>query len=335
MYGLYKVQAGKESTAGTAVAATAKWMANLLHPVVGDLQWTQPEEERGALAGAYRAYAAQRMAEMGNLTGDVTFEDLPIWAGMSIVGGVTPTQPDSAGAPNTYLWTYEPSLTSANTPDTYTVEWGDDVQVWESEYCFGTGLEISGSLGEAWQLSMPVVGRQHTSTTFTGGLSDRTVESVLTNLSKVYFDDSGGTIGSTQITNAIRDFTWNMGDHFTAFFTLDGNKYFSKHSERKFANGSPELDITMVVDSTTKTLLTTKYTAGTVQLVRIEGIGSAIESTYTKYVYIDGAYLIKGIDEIAEADGESVVTLHLAGQYDDTWGKLFVLAIQNSVSTLP
>ncbi len=335
MYGLYKVQAGLEGTPGTALAADHKWMANLLHPTVGDQQWIQPEEERGSLAGAFRAYFAQRMAELGSLVGDVTFEDLPIWAGMAIVGSVSPTQPDSAASPDTYIWTFAPSLTSANTPDTYTIEWGDDVQVWESEYAFATGLEISGSLGEAWKISMPIVGRQHTATTFTAALSDRTVESVLTNISKLYMDDAGGTIGTTQITSAFRDFSWKLGDHFVPFFTADGQKYFTKFSEKKFGIGSPELDITMVVDATTKTLITTKYAAGTGQLARIEGTGTNIEDAYDRYVHLDGAYLITGVDEIAEADGESVVTLHLAGQYDSTYAKLFEIAVMNKVSVLP
>jgi len=335
MYGLYKVQAGLEAEAGTAVAADHKWMANLLHPKVGDQQWIQPEEERGSLAGAFRAYFAQRMAELGSLVGDVTFEDLPIWLGMAIVGSVSPTQPDSAESPDTYLWTYAPSLTSGNTPDTYTIEWGDDVQVWESEYAFATDLEISGSLGEAWKISMPIVGRQHSTASFTGALSDRTVESVLTNISKLYMDDAGGSIGTTQIESAFRDFSWKMGEHFAPFFTAEGNKYFTMFSEKKFGLGSPTLDITLVVDATTKTLITTKYAAGTVQLVRIEGTGTSIEDAYTRYVYLDGAYLITGVDEIAEANGESVVTLHLAGQYDSTYAKLFEIAVMNKVDALP
>ena len=326
----YKIQAGKETTHGTAVAATAKWMAYALHPPVGDLEWHLPEEERGSLAAYHRAYAPQRRAEMGDLEGDATFEDILYPLLMAVKGGVTPTQPD--GTTSTYLWTFTPNLTSANDPDTFTVEWGDDNQAWESEYVFATSLTISGALGEAWRVRASLVGRQHTPTTFTAGLSDRTVESCLTNLSKLYMDDSGGNIGTTQITGAFVDFEWRLPAHFVPFFTADGQKYFTTHSEQKMA---PELDLTLVLDSTTKTLLTTKYTAGTIQLVRVAGEGSNIEGDYNKYIYIDGAYLIRDIDELTEQDGKTVVRLHLIGQYDSTWGKLFEIAVENSVSTLP
>jgi len=329
-YAFYKVQAGKESTRGTAVAATAKWMAYTLHPTVGDFSWVQPEEERGSLAAFFRAYAPQRQAELGDLTGDATFEDILYPLLMAVKGGVTPTQPD--GTTSTYLWTFSPNLTSGNDPDTFTVEWGDDVQAWESEYVFATSLTISGALGEAWKVSASLVGRQHTATSFTAGLSDRTVESCLMNLTKLYIDDSGGSIGTTQIETAFISFEWRLPEHFVPFFTADGNKYYTTHSEKKMA---PELDLTLVLDSTTKTLLTTKYTAGTIQLVRIAGEGSNIESTYNKYIYIDGAYLITGIDALTEQDGKTVVALHLVGQYDSDWGKLFEISVENSVSTLP
>ena len=329
-YAFYKIQAGKESSHGTACAATAKWMCYTLHPTVGDLSWVQPEEERGSLAAFFRAYAPQRQAELGDLEGDATFEDILYPLLMAVKGGVTPTQPD--GTTNTYLWTFSPDLTSGNDPDTFTVEWGDDVQAWESEYVFATSLTISGALGEAWKVAASLVGRQHTATTFTAGLSDRTVESCLMNLTKLYIDDSGGSIGSTQITGAFVDFEWRLPVHFVPFFTADGNKYFTTHSEKKMA---PELDLTLVLDNTTKTLLTTKYTAGTGQLVRIAGIGSTIEGGYTKYIHIDGAYHINGIDELGESEGKTVVAMHLLGIYDSDWGKLFEIAVQNSVSTLP
>jgi len=334
----YRVQAGKETAGslGTAVAATAKWMQFLLHPRVGDKTWVQPEEERGSKVGAFRAYVPQEQAELGDLTGDVTFEDL-IYALSMAIEGVEASQPDSSNYPSSYLWDYDPSLTAADTPYAFTVEWGDDVQVWEAEYVFATGLAISGALGEAWKLSAPLVGRQHTAASFTGSLEDRTVESVLMNKSKLYMNDVGATAnpGDTQIQAAFRNFNWKMGDHFTPFFTGDGQKYFTKHSEKKFAIGYPQLTLGLVLDSTTKTLITTKYDAGTVQLVRIAGTGSDIESNSAKYVYIDGAYLIKDVAELAEADGQTLVELTLAAQYDSDYAKLFRIQAHNGVATLP
>ena len=330
----YKVQAGAEDTAGTAVAATAKWMQFLLHPTVGDLDWQQREEERGSLVGAFRAEAPSQKAELGDLVGDVTFEDI-IYPLLMAIETVTASQPDSSNYPSSYLWDFDPALTSANTPKTFTVEWGDDVQAWEAPYAFATGLKIEGDVNGIWQVTAPLVGRKNDTTTFTADLSDRTVESVLMNKSKLYMDDAGGTLGDTQITTAFRRFGWDMGEHFAPFQTSDGQKYFTKHSEKKFALGSPQLVLGLVLDSTTKTLITTKYDAGTVQLVRIESTGSEIESGSSKYIYIDGAYLIQNVAELAEEDGQTLVELTLAGQYDSTYAKLFRIQVHNGVATLP
>lgn len=327
----YKVQAGQEGTAGTPVAATAKWMAMQLYPKVADRDIRQAEEDRGSLAAHFRGYTVQQKADLGNLVGDVTFEDILFPLHMAIKTAAA-TQPDSAESPATYLHTFSPSLTSANTPKTFTVEWGDNNQVWESEYVIATGLTISGAIGDVWKFSAPLVGRQHTTTSFTGALSDRTVESCVMNKSKLYMDDTGGSIGSTQIEGAFLGFEWRLPAHFVPLFTGDGALYFYAHSEVKM---KPELDLRLIVDSTTKTLITTKYTTPTIQLVRVEGLGSLIEDAFYKYIYIDGAYRIMDVSEISDSDGQSVVTMKLSGEYDSTWAKLFEVIVENSVSVIP
>src|SRR6185503_16784321 len=106
-------------------------------------------------------------------------------------GGITPATIDTSGR----TWTHTPSLTAANTPDCKTLEFGDDTQEYEAEYVFAKNLELSGSLDQAIKVSADLVGRQLTAASFTGSLSDRTVESALAQKAKLYMDDSGGTIG--------------------------------------------------------------------------------------------------------------------------------------------
>jgi len=331
----YKVQSYKEVTRGTAAAATAKLMAYHLRPKVGDRSIVQPVEDRGSKFGAFRGFSVRKQADMGNLeTGDsgLTFEDVLYPLLMAVKGGVTPTTPDPTNAASGRLWTFTPTSGSADNPDTFTIEWGDDVQAWESEYCFGTGLTISGRVNEAWALSMPMVGRQHTAGEFTGALSDRTVESVITNLSKLYMDDSGGTIGTTQISSAFVGFEWNLGDHFYPVFTGDGNYYFTTHAEKKVF---PKLNLDIIVDSTTKALITTKYTTPTVQLVRVDGLGTLIGGTIYNRVQIDGAYRIMDISSLEEEDGLSRVRMSLAAEYDSTYAKMYEISAQNTIATLP
>lgn len=332
----YKVQAGQEviTTHGTAVPATAKWMAYKLYPKVGDLAWEQPEEDRGSLIGAFWAYAPAQVAEMGDLEGPATFEDILYPLLMGIKGGVTPTTPNTA-QPTVKLWTFTPNLTIAqgpNNPDSFTVEWGDDVQAWESEYVIATGLKLSGKYDEAWKVSASLVGRRHTADAFTGSLADRTVQACLFNLSKLYMDDSGASIGATQIVSAFSEFDWSLPGHFDVVPTGDGALYFTLHSEQKL---KPELNLILVLDATTKALITTKYKAGTVQLIRIKGIGTVIGGGLTNFIQLDGAYRIMDVEKLGELKGLTIARLKLAGENDSGYAKLFEIAVQNTIATLP
>lgn len=325
-YPFFKLEAGQENTAGTAVAATTKVPSLKFHPGMGYLNIVQPEEERGSLAMYHRNYVASQLAE-GALEGEATFEEITIPLCMAIEdinGTATTTSHGSA-----YTWVFEPSWTSTNTPGTWTLEFGDDVQAYESAYVFGTDLSISGSTEEAWQLSCNVAGRAIDTCTFTGNdvTSGYTVESILMQETKLYIDDdtSAGP-GTTQITGAFLDFDWSMGEHFGPRFTADGELYFSGVRECALA---PTLDLTLVVDATTKDQIVSKYEGQTKQLVRIAGEGSAISSGTNKYAYIDMAGIITDVSELGETDCDTVMTLTLTGEYSSLWSKVFSISLQN------
>jgi len=337
----YKVQAGQETTRGTAVAATAKWMAYRLRPKVGDRAIVQPVEDRGSKFGRFRGFTVSQQAGMGSLESaesGTTFEDILYPLLMALKGGVTPSVPAVTNDPDARLWTFAPTSGSADNPDTFTVEWGDDVQQWESEYCLGTALTINGAINEAWALSMPLVGRQHTPiNNFTASLQDRAVESILTNKTILYMDDAGAgaVMGTTPVSNAFVGFTWNLGEHFAPKFTGEGNLYFSHHSEKKLF---PTLSLDVIMTSAVATLITTKYQAETVQLVRLKGTGSTIGSngvSLTRHAQIDGAYRIIDVSSLEEEDGLTRVTMELAAEYESNYAKLIEIAVQNAVATLP
>lgn len=324
---LRKIQAGKETTRGTAVAATAKWMGVELAASLKDREIVQPSDQRGSLAGAFRSYSPAYLWE-SKLSGHVTFEDLILLLAMAIKGGVTPTTVDTSAR----LWTFAPSLTAANDPDTFTLELGDNVQAYEAEYVFAKGLEISAALDEALQFSADLVGRQLTATTFTGALSDRTVEQALAAKVKLYMDDTGGTIGTTQKTATLLDWTWSLPEHFVVKRHQDGSLTFSAHSEVPMI---PELKLVVEFVAGVATLRT-KYTGETRQLVRLKTEGSLVGSVSAlKHVQIDGAYKITEFAELDERNGATIVEMTLRGEYDSTWAKLFEVQVQNAIATLP
>jgi hypothetical protein len=332
--GLYKVQAGKETTPGTAVAATAIWHSFKLRPVIGDREIVQPEEDRGSLAAFHRGYTVRQLADLGALeANELSYEDAPYLFLMALKGAVTSTQPDPTNAATVRLHTFTPSLSSANTPDTWTVEWGEDTQAWESEYCFLRNLKLTGAANSPIKASGALVGRQNATCSFTGALSARSmVAPAVSNMAKVYFDDAGGTMGNTQLSAAVLDWEWDLGDHFVPVNTQDGNLYFTMVTEQRL---KPKLTLTAYLTTAVKTLITTKYAAGTAQLVRLDCLGSLIATTFYTRIRIDGAYRIVKVDAIGERDGGSTVRMELSGEYDATWAKLVEVSVQNTVETMP
>jgi len=330
----YKVEAGEETagagTRGTAVAATTKLASLGFRPAMGYLNLIQPEEERGSLAQYHRSYIASKLVE-GTLEGEATFEEIiiPLCMNIEDIDGSAASTITSS----TYDWDFEPNWTSANNPGTWTMEWGDDVQAWEAEYVFGTGLTISGATEESWMISSDVAGRKLTTASFSGSSVVSDLENILFQESKLYIDDESSTIGTTQITGSFLDFEWSLGQHYTYRFTGDGELYFNSHKECKHA---PELTLTLVLDATTKTQLTTKYENETQQVVRIAADGGTTgDGGYSKYCYIDGCYKITDVSELGDSDCDTIVSLTMTGEYGSTYGKMYNIQVRNKLQYPP
>ena len=131
---LRKIQIGKETTHGTAVAAT--------YALYGKMTMEEPrklhmptDEEVGALAAATRS----EVVSVGpvNIKWDqegVSYEQVLHALHMGVKGGITASQLDTETA---YSWTFSPSLTASPAPNSFTIEHGDNLQAFEAEYCMG------------------------------------------------------------------------------------------------------------------------------------------------------------------------------------------------------
>ncbi|MPZ13981.1 MAG: hypothetical protein GEU73_06090 [Chloroflexi bacterium] len=324
---LRRIQLGRETVPGTAVAATIKAMGFQLGMSLHDRVITQPEDHHGSLAAAHRHYT-QSQEWTDELSGNPTFEDILYPLAMAIRGNVTPTTP--VGATAARLWTFTPDLVTPNTPDTFTLEFGDNAQAYEVEHVFATSLELSAALGDPWEISAELIGRQVTPTTFTPALPDRDVRTPVCPLTRLYVDDGGGTIGTTQIMTTLLDWTWSLPEHFNAKRYQDGTLYFTSHGELPMA---PELTLTCEHNAQI-VALRGKYVDGIRQLVRIQATGEEVEAGFPRLVTIDGSYLITEFSGFDEADGRTTVELTLRGEYDPDYAKLFEVSAQSGVNSL-
>jgi hypothetical protein len=330
-----------EGTPGTAEAAVEPLYGTLTQ-VVSDEQWHNPDQDRGVLARNYETpFAVANEVEL-TLEGEL-YDRLAVYLfNNAIRGNVTPTQPDDSNQPNTYEWALEYAQTAANTPDatngidTFTLEYGDNVQAYEVEYLFTKELEITGAVGEPVTVSATMGGRQVTETTFTSSLTAQSAAYFPFNRAKFYVEtDAYASIGSTQKTGLLRGFTWTFETMFTPLYAADGALYFTNLNEdKKFVN----LEMTLYRDGTNSEALKDAYESQDTIYLRIELLGETeMDSGQSNppYIYLDGAFKITEWPEVEDEDGTAVVTVTAQSFYDATATKDFDVTIGTTMDAYP
>lgn len=325
---LRKIQLGVETTAGEAVAATALWRG------MGTIEDTQVmtfvEEDIGLLSGTDRSYVPMLGASLSLTSTPATFEQLPYIGEMGIKTA-TPTQ-DGAGSG--YIYQYTEATTAVPTIATYTIEGGDNIAVEEMEYAYAESFTIEGNAGESVMMSAETRGRQVSTSAFTGAIAVPTVEEILASKGKLYIDAIDGTIGTTQITNSLLNFTLSWATGLVAVPTLDGDLFFSFVKKT-----SPEitLDLTFEHDSSSVAEKAI-WRAETPQLIRLQFEGPAVETAGTSYTYktlnIDLAGKWDNFGALADQDGNDIVTGTFRARYNSTAAFFAELLIVNELTTL-
>ena len=310
-----------EGTPGTAEAATEAALGIITTQESGEVIH-QPNDDRNTLAANMADDEIVGKETKLVWSGDVNSRHI-LWALlMSLRGNITPTQPDVTNEPLAYLFTITPALTTANTPDiangidTFTIEYGDNTQAYETECCFSTRLQISGAPNEVCKFTCDITGRQRTETTFTGALSVQSVQRFPFNKAAVYIDASGGTIGTTQKTNLLRAFQWTLETKFKAFYASDGELYFSSVVEDK---KKPVLTLTYKrgTDSETER---DKYDDRSTRLLRLKlNAQTEIDSGQSNppYLILDQAIRYFKWPTPSSQDGARVVQVTAEGVWSD------------------
>lgn len=321
-----KVQYGKESTRGTAVAAT-KILLGKVPAVNSDRQPVYPSEDVGIRADAVRAVVHQYLYNNTLSTEHGYFQQLPALFGCGLKGGVTasevtPSQGD-------YLWTFTPSLTAANNPDSLTIELGDDVQAFESEYAMFERIRISGQVSQGMDASPVNVeadffGRQLTPTTFTGALSLPTAEPINAKLSRFYLDTAWSGVGGTEKTNILRGFDIEILTGVHPKFSGSGNKYFNTHGEGLIMATA---NFTLEGDSNANAIFNAQQSQA-LQVVRLKIGGGTIGSGTPHSLSIDIGGTWESVSPLGGEDRtDNMHTATLRGYYDPTGAKLLQVAV--------
>jgi len=325
---LRKVLLGLETTAGTAVAADTIWHGT--GSIEDQREVIFPDEDIGYISGKDRNYIPKVEAGVVFDATPATFEGLPVIlsAGVkNVVTGVT----DTGGSGKVYTYTFP--TTTANSIKTWTIEAGDDQQAEEVEYAFVESFELSGNGGEALQMSANWKGRQVSKCTFTTPVTTpATVEEILFGKGKLYIDEVGGTIGSTEKSNTLLGMSLSVNTGWIAKYAADGQLYFSWAQSTK-----PEVLLNVTFEhNATAVAEKDAWKAKTARQLRLKFEGNALTTagTFTyKTLIIDLAGKWESFDTIGDMNGNDIVTGTFRAGYDATAAKFAEIKVVNETAS--
>lgn len=327
---LRKLQLGRESTAGTPVAATTIWRG--LGGMDDQMEIVFPDENIGILAGTDRSYIPKKLAKIIMDAVPATFEQLPhiLEAGVKTIGsGVA----DGVGSGKIYDYTFP--ATAVNTLKTYTIETGDDAGEEEAEYCFVEDFTLAGKAGEAWTMAANWLGRQVTASSFTGALAVPTVEEILFSKTLLYIDAVTAAFGTTVKSNTLIEASLKVKTGWQPVFTGGGDVYFAFH---KCTLPEFLLDVTFEHDATA-VAEKVAWRAQTARAIQLKAVGSAVATPGTTYsnktMIINLAGKWEKFDIIGEQNGNDIVKGTLRGRYNAANAKLGNIIIVNELTSVP
>ena len=164
---LRRIQFGQEDPPGEVAVTTAFLVGKLGLKL--DQEIYQPEDlETGRLASFERSIAIAREATLP-FESDANYEQLMYFLSMAVNNFPNASDrtssgtPDGAGTPtDPYTWTYLPNYTKRNDPLSFTVAYGDDVQMFYSTFVSCRQLEFSGQVGDVVKINSDLFGQQVT-----------------------------------------------------------------------------------------------------------------------------------------------------------------------------
>lgn len=328
-----------EGTVGSAEAATEILFQNGLSISYTDKLFHMFDQDRGLLAANVETPLQVSDQIEFEMEGELYDRLANFIFSNSIRGNITPSQPDSMNEPNHYLWVYEPSLTAPNTPDqtngidTFTLEYGDNVQAYETEYLHTIQWEISGAPNEPVMISWSMAGRQVTETTFTGALTAPSAAYFPFNLAKFYIEtDAYASIGSTQVTGLLKGFTITFETMFTRRWTADGNYYFTALNEDK---KKMQWELIYQRDGTNSEAQKDLFESQGTAYMRLELLSDTeMDSGQSnpEYIYIDGAVKYTEWGDADDEEGMATVTVTGETFYDVTAAKQFTVSVGTTMS---
>lgn len=335
---LEKTLIGVEFLAGSSTdAPTTHWRG--VGKVKDRREVVFPPERVGRIGGTTRSYIPRTGGEV-TLEGDATFEQLPyiLNAGIYNTTGTTDT-----GSGYIYTWNVQSASTDLlSTTDlgTLVIESGDNNEVEIARFGFVREFTLAGTQGQGMTVAATLETRApSTSASFTSvGSTDleNPAECILVSKVALYIDDSTGTIGSTQYSETILDFSIKHTTGWVALPARDGRLDFSniKHIDDEIM-----LEVTFEHNGNAS-IEKAKWRAETERAIRLQWTGTTLtssgaHSTKTFRADMYGKWTSFGAEGLEEQDGDNIYKGTFRVAYSPFAANKMTYLLVNEVSALP
>jgi hypothetical protein len=330
---LGKVQIGKETVHGTAVAAT-KMIPIVQGPLPVDRKVTELPYDIGVNAQV-TGRLQQGVLVQDTLSWDQgAFQLLPYLLSGGLKGNITPVEqtPDQ----DDYLWTFAPSLTADNALDSFTLERGDNVQAVKHAYAMFKRIHISGQVNQdggesAVKLEADYFAQQNVNGAFTAALVPLSMTYMSAKLMNVYLDSAWADLGDTALEGLLRSFDLDILPGAYPDFNGGSTETYKSHEQGPL---SAMLTLTLKRGVTTEAL---RAAINEMRFARVELLGPVIGTGEAHSAVFDLAGYVEDVVAMASNDRQkssNLDTLVLHGQYDATSGKLLEAAVTTNVASL-
>lgn len=327
------LQMGKETTAGTSVAATKIWYPDGTGLVDIDSMLALHRGNRGTRTKLSYATSKGTMVKIpyrANPDYGVAWDELP-----HVFGQIAPIG-TATGATADKTWTVTPSQTGANAAGSaYTIEYFDDIQAYEVEACQASSFTLSASEDSMTGLSIDWFGRQSTKTTKTTLTPINPVRIPGYLWKPTWFTTFAGLGTATANSSILTDWSLTINTGLVPQNYQDGFGYYSEAVQAEEFSG--QLTFHVVSSATAVSQFYDNWNPGgapTMDFMQLKAVGPALgSSNYTATMQM--ALLYTNVKPIgSEQNGVNLyeVTAELA--YDATSTKSFAGTVICSIATI-
>jgi len=229
-----RINIATEAVRGTPIAPTRQLYGDYEGSFKEDLGLDFHEgENRGQRTRIQHATQTKEMVAVSfKSTNGVPYDVLPIF--FSALNGTATAV--GAGADKT--WTQDPVMAATNSPKSFTLDVGDDVQNWRLQYVMWQTIKLAGSAGGLTSIEVSGFAQKAVKTAAAAVAANQAIKIPGSLWTLKFAGTAAGLAGAAVQTNLMRDWEATINTGLTAQDYADGTLQFSQHQESLDIGGS-------------------------------------------------------------------------------------------------